>query len=169
MGPVYVISLIVDMKKTRKVIWRRVHRVSARNVWYGPIWCQKRSPRYFSPEIVCLFGVSFVLFEDSLSFWGIVCLFGAPRRILPIIDWIFPLPGMCSKAQKSLWGSTVSNVWWMVHTTMGRLWVEDLGHLGYQSKKIGSRTHFLQTWTPDPIPGSFLNIHQQPCDFAKVM
>ena len=39
-----------DMKKTRKVIWRRVRQVSARNVWYGPIWWQKGFPWYTPPR-----------------------------------------------------------------------------------------------------------------------
>ena len=33
----------LEMKKTRNVIWRRVHQFSARNVWYEPIWWQKGS------------------------------------------------------------------------------------------------------------------------------
>ena len=37
LGPVYVISLILDMKKTRKVISRRLDRVSARNVCSRPL------------------------------------------------------------------------------------------------------------------------------------
>ena len=37
LGPVYVISLILDMKKTRKVISRRLDRVSARNLCSRPL------------------------------------------------------------------------------------------------------------------------------------